>query len=149
MGLAMKLCRNEADANDLVQDTLERGMGRFDQLRPATNARAWLVTIMHNLFIDRCRAERRRPNRVSAEEVAVLPVLESAEPPAWTQISPEMVRTAVARLEKGFRLAYELHVYEHLTYKEISQRLQISPATVGTRIYRARRKLKQLLEATS
>src|SRR5262245_25035101 len=68
-GLARRLCRNEADARDLVQDTFEHALRASVQTFPA-NPRAWLATIMHNIFIDRCRKTARRPTHQSLDEAA-------------------------------------------------------------------------------
>src|SRR5690349_16353158 len=58
-GMARRLCGEGAEAQDLVQDTLERALKSYDRLAPDSNVRAWLITILHNVFIDRCRRRRR------------------------------------------------------------------------------------------
>jgi RNA polymerase sigma-70 factor (ECF subfamily) len=143
-GLALRLCGSRADAGDLVQDTYEKALRRRAQYEPGTNLQAWLCTILHHLFIDRCRARSRGPAHAPLEEV-VLPAPEPASEPAWAALTRDDVVAAVARLEPDFRRVYELHTLEGVPYQEIAARLGIPKATVGTRLARARRKLRDLL----
>jgi RNA polymerase sigma-70 factor (ECF subfamily) len=145
---ALRFERTPVDACDLVQDTLERGLRRFGQFRPGTNVRVWLFTIMFHLFIDRCRrrAHEQLMEPVEAEEV---PAPEPEPASAWDAINDTQLRRALARLESPFREIVELHCESHCSYKEISERLHIPLGTVGTRLLRARRKLRTLLTEAS
>ena len=143
--VARLLCRNQEDANDLVQDTLERAMKSFDRLVDRGRDRAWVLTIMRNLFIDRCRRHQHQRNVVAIDQV-VVPAPEPREE-AWTQIGPEQVRAAVEQLDDRFRTVYEMYAIERRSYREISAALGIPQATVGTRVMRARSKLRSLLVA--
>ncbi|NTX35184.1 RNA polymerase sigma factor [Myxococcus sp. CA033] len=144
---ALRLCGNATDARDLVQDTFERGLRNLARYRPGTDGRAWLFTILHHLFIDRCRSRtRERRSDVSAEELEeriAAPEPEAA--PAWAAIGPEQLREALERIPEEFSTVYRLHALEGRPYQEIAERLGIPKATVGTRLIRARRKLKELL----
>lgn len=142
--LANRLCRSPADAGDLVQDTFERALRRREQYVPGTNLRAWLCTILHHLFLDRVRANNRGPSHAPLDEVAVAAPERESEP-AWAALTRDDVVAAVARLEPEFRSVYELHSLEGVPYQEIASRLGIPKATVGTRLARARRKLRDLL----
>jgi len=142
---ANRLTGGGADARDLVQDTLERAMKGFAALAPSTNARAWLFTIMHNAFIDRCRRRAAEPRGPSIDEVDVA-AAPPAEPPAWTRVTAEQLAAAIAALDEDFRAVYRLHAIDGLAYQEIAARLGIPMSTVGTRLARARRKLRALLE---
>ncbi|ADO68530.1 RNA polymerase sigma factor [Stigmatella aurantiaca] len=146
--VALRLCQHPADARDLVQDTLERGLRNLDRFIPGTDARAWLLTILHRLFIDRCRAKaqgQRGDVPVDfLEERLPAPVPEAL--PRWAAISLEQLRDALGRLPEAFRIIYQLHAVEGRSYIEISQELGIPKATVGTRLMRARRRLRELLE---
>jgi RNA polymerase sigma-70 factor (ECF subfamily) len=75
--------------------------------------------------------------RVAAPEAEVLP--------SWAAISPEQLGEALEKIPEEFRLVYQLHALEGRSYIEISERLGIPKATVGTRLIRARRRLKELL----
>ncbi|MFP2908831.1 RNA polymerase sigma factor [Pyxidicoccus sp. 3LFB2] len=144
---AMRLCGNATDARDLVQDTFERGLRNLSRYKVGTDGRAWLTAILTNLFFDRCRS-RKRENRadVSAEDLEeriAAPEVEAA--PAWASITPEQLREALDKIPEEFRTVYRMHALENRSYVEISERLGIPKATVGTRLIRARRKLKELL----
>jgi RNA polymerase sigma-70 factor (ECF subfamily) len=143
---AVRLSRDEHEASDLVQDTLERALRRIETYSPETNARAWLFSILHNAFIDRCRRRSSEPKGPRAEEID-LAAEEPSEPPRWTALGADDVAAAVARLAPDFREVYELHAIEGLAYQEIARRLGLPMNTVGTRLARARKKLRALLES--
>jgi RNA polymerase sigma-70 factor (ECF subfamily) len=141
---AVKLCGDPNDARDLVQDTFERALRAGASQQPRTNERAWLFTILHHLFIDRYRRQTRGPRHTSLDDVDV-PVAEPAPPPAWADVSLEEVQEALEQLDPEFREVYRMHAIEGLGYAEIAERMGAPVSTVGTRIMRARRKLRALL----
>ena len=141
--IARRLCGNQADAGDLVQETYERALRAWDRYADRGNLRGWLTAILNNRFLDRCRAARRAPLTVEIHERR-LPAPEPIPPPAWAQVTPEALAAALARIEDPFRVVYELHVAGR-SYDEIAAELGIPKSTVGTRLIRARRKLKNLL----
>jgi RNA polymerase sigma-70 factor, ECF subfamily len=145
-GIAMKLCRDFMDANDLVQDTFERALRNANRFESG-NPRAWLITIMRNLFLNRCRSRRGGPRFEPIDDQlhAQQPAPEPA--PAWADISTDQLRAAIARLDDRFRRVYELHTFESASYEQISEILNIPKNTVGTRLNRARQKLRELLSA--
>lgn len=141
--LALRLCRNEQDARDLVQDTFEHALRAGAQ--PA-NARAYLAVMLKNLFIDRCRKVARRPNVVSLDEQDQEPAMPELEPmPAWSRASVSDVRAALEEIDPDFRRVYEMHVFEHRPYEEIARTLGIQRLTVGSRLTRARQRLRVIL----
>lgn len=144
--LAKRLCRDATEANDLVQDTFERALRATSNQVPE-NPRAWLVTIMHNLFIDKCRQKKREPAMVTFGEQVEVTSFEPEPEPEWASISMEQLRAALASLDDGFRRVYELHCFEGASYDEIAQALNIAKNTVGTRLVRARLKLREVLRA--
>jgi RNA polymerase sigma-70 factor, ECF subfamily len=140
---ALKLCGRKEDAHDLVQDTFERALRA--EVAPES-ARAWLFSVLHHLFVDRCRKQQRAPHHTSIDLVDVV-AHEPEAAPAWTALSEDQVRAAVDQLDPEFREVYRLHALDGLGYAEIGKRLGVPTSTVGTRIMRARRKLKAILEA--
>ena len=141
---AMRLVRSPSDASDLVQDTYERALRGEAGFQPGTNLRQWLMTIMYNLFLDRCRRQAREPRAIAIEEQEVAsPEPDSPEP--WESITHEQVTEALAGLERPFREVYELRLAENCSYDEIADRLTIPRSTVGTRLMRARHKLRESL----
>jgi RNA polymerase sigma-70 factor (ECF subfamily) len=141
---AGRLTRNAADAKDLVQDTLERGMRKVD-LHTHGALRPWLLHIMRNLFIDRCR--RRRPTESGVE---LLPIAAAAQVfPRWALVSDEALAGAIDALDPHLRDVFVLKEQEGHTYLQIARRLNIPAATVGTRLLRARRRLRAILTEQS
>jgi RNA polymerase sigma-70 factor (ECF subfamily) len=141
--LARRLCGNQADADDLVQETYERALKAWDRYADRGNLRSWLAAILNNRFIDRCREARRAPRTEEIDD-RVLPAADPAAPPAWANVSPEAVQAALAQIGTTFRAVYELHAAGK-SYEDIATELGIPKNTVGTRLIRARRKLKELL----
>ena len=142
---AMGLERSVQDARDLVQDTLERALRNFYQFQPGTNAKLWLYRIMYNLFVDRYR---RRSHELGAECLDDLdpaaPEPEADSP--WQRIDEQQFSATMMRLDPPFRRVLELHFLDQRSYREISRELGIPTGTVGTRLLRARQKLRALLD---
>ena len=140
--LARKLCGNQPDADDLVQDTIERALRAAPDYAETGKRLAWLATILRNRFID----ARRTSRAITSDDVDQLPAPEP-EPvhvAGWDHLTHEDVAGAVAQLEEPFRRVYELHV-EGMSYVQIARELGIPTSTVGTRLVRARHKLKEML----
>jgi RNA polymerase sigma-70 factor (ECF subfamily) len=143
LATARRLCGNSADADDLVHDTYERALRGWDQYADRGNLKSWLMAILHNLFIDRCRKAKRDPKSEAIGDVEV-PAPEPSPPPAWAEVTTEQVARALGGIGDEFRSVYDLHVAGR-SYDEIASELGIAKATVGTRLLRARKKLKEAL----
>src|SRR5262249_22669630 len=102
--LAARLCRNDQDARDLVQDTYERALRWSGRTRRGT-LRAWLGTTLHNLFVDGCRASAHRPHLEPLDEGSVGAAEPEAEP-AWMCLTLADIESALDELEAEFRAAY-------------------------------------------
>jgi len=129
---AMRLARSQSDAWDLVQDTYERALRGQASFQPGTNLRLWLMTIMYNLFLDRCRKQTREP-RVIAIDEGDIPNPEADSPEPWESITAEQVHAAVADLEGPFREVYELRLISNCSYDEIADKLTIPRARRSAR----------------
>jgi RNA polymerase sigma-70 factor (ECF subfamily) len=142
--IARRLCGNRHDADDLVQDTIERALRAGASYAEQGSRLGWLATILRNRFRDSCRqAHRHAP---PTDEVDRHAAPEPGSPVAWEQITEEQVAKAIALLPPAFRRVYELHAGGR-AYTAIADELGISVNTVGTRLARARGKLKVLLNA--
>jgi len=137
--LARKLCRSQLDPDDLVQDVLEKMLRT--PLPPVANERAWLARVTHNLFIDRLRRQSSRREALVDEPLPPA-VVEGDDPRWWEQLTKEDIVAALQRLPVEQRTAFELFAFDGKSYDEISTTLGIAKATVGTRILRARQKLR-------
>lgn len=144
--LAVRLCRSAFDPDDLLQDVLERTVLHVHTLLPDHDHRAWMARVMRNLFIDRLRRRAAAPGQSVLEEETAAPPPESRE--WWEGLDADDIRARIAELPGELRGAIELFMFEGCSYAEIADRLRIPKMTVGTRILRARRRLKQLFLAT-
>lgn len=143
LAMARRLCGNDADARDLVHDTYEKALRAQASYSDSGNLKSWLLTIMHHIFIDQCRKARRAPRTESIENVDIA-ASDPAAPPAWSNVTAEQVVHALDQIGAEFRMVYELHS-AGCSYDAIATRLKIPKATVGTRLVRARKKLKEVL----
>jgi len=144
--LAERLCAGHADMLDLLQDTFERAT-RQGIPAGVRSPRAWLATIMHNLFIDRCRAAARRPSceALDDDHGDVLPLEAPPPEPPWSRITIADIREALDEIDATFREVYVSYTFDRRSYEEIAERLSIQRVTVGTRLTRARKKLRDIL----
>ncbi len=142
--VALRLCRQPADAEDLVQETFSRALQAEASFASGSNEGAWLVRILTNQFIDRCRSEKRKRTTELSDKIPA-PEEKVEDLPQWTQISSEQLLSAVTMLEQPFQDVYRLQALEGRSYAEISEQLSIPIQTVGSRMSRARQRLKQLL----
>lgn len=140
--LAGRLCRRTFDPDDLVQDVLERTVQHFDRLPDGVDHRAWMSRVMRNLFIDQLRRRASSPPATSMDAEPLAPPPDAAE--WWERLDAEAIRAKLAEVPEELRAAFELFALEGCSYQVIAERLGVPKATVGTRILRARRKLKQL-----
>jgi len=140
--MATRLCRRNFDPEDLVQDVLERTAQHFDRLPAGVDHRAWMTRVMRNLFIDQLRRRTSAPAHSSLETEPAAPASEAA--PWWSGLDAEDIRARLADVPEDLRRAFDLFALEGCSYQAIAERLGVPKATVGTRILRARRKLKQL-----
>ncbi len=156
---ALRMTRNAADAEDLVQETMMRGYRSFETFEEGTNLRAWLYRILTNAFINRYRSKQRRPietdladvedlylyKRVTTLENAAVTL--SAEDQFLDLFTDDEVKSAVEDLPDTFKLPVILADVEGFAYKEIAEMLDIPVGTVMSRLHRGRKAMqKQLYE---
>jgi len=141
-GTALRLTRNPADAQDLVQETLLRAYRGFSGFRPGSNARAWLYTILHRTRTDGLRKRGRSPSTVELADDGppVEPVHE-----AILTAGNEDVQRALADVPEVFRAAVLLRDVEEFSYDEIAAILGVPVGTVMSRIHRGRAHLRRSL----
>jgi RNA polymerase sigma-70 factor (ECF subfamily) len=139
---ARALVHNPAQAEDLVQDTMVRALEKAHLFQHDTNLRGWLVTIMHNEHVNAVRRGFRAPFMVSDEAIAELSRPETQEAP----VELNEIRRAVGRLPYEQREALILHWLQGLKYEEVARRLNLPLGTVQSRISRARKALRAMVE---
>jgi RNA polymerase sigma-70 factor (ECF subfamily) len=147
---ALVLSRNRTEAEDLVQETYLRAIRAMPRLRPDSNVKSWLFTILRNIWFDQLRQWRRAPEIVELEsdETGQNRAADTAKDPYAiyeSNIEQEQVRTAIQQLSIEFREIIILREYEELSYREIATVLECPLGTVMSRLARARSKLRDLL----
>ena len=154
---ALRMTRNQADAEDLVQDTYLRAYRGFGGFTEGTNLRAWLYRILTNAFINTYRSRQRRPTetdladvedmylyrRIGAMETAA--ASQSAEDQFLDLFTDDDVKKALEDLPDNFRLPVLLADVEGFAYKEIAEMLDIPIGTVMSRLHRGRKAMQKAL----
>lgn len=154
-GGALRLTRNPADAQDLVQETYLRAFRSWSSYTPDTNLKAWLFKVMTNLYISSYRARKREPVTVSSssyEDFDLYTALvdqagatESAETTVLDNLLDSDIKKAFGMIPEEFRTAVLLADVEGFSYKEIAEMLGIPIGTVMSRLHRGRKALQKAL----
>ena len=154
-GAAMRMTRNPADAEDLVQETYTKAFAAFRSFEQGTNLRAWLFRILRNTYINAYRKAQREPLSTSADELSDPQLLEvdarstggarSAETEALERLGDTEIIEAMQALPEDFRTAVYLADVEGFSYKEIAEIMETPVGTVMSRVHRGRKSLRSLL----
>ena len=154
---ALRLTKNPADAEDLVQETYLKGYKAFNSFKDGTNLRAWLFRILTNSFINDYRKKQRSFDEQEVEDIEALNTLSSAdyssnthlgisaEDALFERLTDDEIQTAIDSLPETYKDVVLLADVQGFSYKEIAEILDVPDGTVMSRLHRARAKLKDLL----
>ena len=154
---ALRMTRNRADAEDLVQEAMLRGFRSFHTFTEGTNLRAWLFRILTNVYINSYRAKQRRPDETDLGEVEDLYLYRrigsfetaaaslSAEEQFLDLFTDDEVKAALEDLPDNFRLPVLLADVEGFAYREIADILDVPVGTVMSRLHRGRKAMQSAL----
>jgi RNA polymerase sigma-70 factor, ECF subfamily len=158
-GAALRMTRNGADAEDLVQDTVVKAFRFFHRFEPGTNFRAWILRVMTNLYINQYRRAEKQGEQVDLDEEEDVWIWAKAWGQAGnrvdfdpvvhvlSRIGEETIRRAIDDLPAEFRLVVTLADVEQFTYEEIAESMEIPVGTVKSRLYRGRKQVQKQLWA--
>ncbi|PRQ10280.1 RNA polymerase subunit sigma [Corynebacterium sp. 13CS0277] len=155
-GGALRMTRNPADAEDLVQETYMKAYQAFDSFTQGTNLKAWMYRIMTNLYINTYRKKQRQPAQMPTDDITDYQLmatashestgLESAEVEALKLVPNQEIAEAFEALNEDYRMVVYYADVEQLSYKEIAEVLGIPLGTVMSRLHRGRKQLREALK---
>lgn len=151
---ALRMTKNETDAEDLVQEAFVKAYRFWDKFETGSNCRAWLFKIMTNIFINDYRSKSRSPMSVNMDDIddnflfgqlAAIGPGDDPEKQLFAKIFDDDVKKAIEELPDDFRLVVVLSFLEGFSYQEIAEIADLQLGTVKSRLHRGRKLLQKKL----
>ena len=151
---ALRMTKNENDAEDLVQEAYVKAYRFWDSFEPGSNCRAWLFKIMTNIFINEYRSKARSPMSVNVDDLddnflygqlAVDQTTRNPEQELFSRIFDDDIKKAIESLPDDFRMVVVLAFLEGFSYQEIADIMDLQLGTVKSRLHRGRKLLQKAL----
>ncbi len=151
---ALRMTKNDKDAEDLVQEAIVKAYRFWDKFEPGSNCRAWLFKIMTNIFINEYRSKSRSPVAVNVDEIddnfligqlASDVNMEDPEKQLFAKVFDDDVKKAIENLPDDFRVVIILSFLEGFSYQEIAEIADLQLGTVKSRLHRGRKLLQKEL----
>jgi RNA polymerase sigma-70 factor (ECF subfamily) len=154
---ALRMTRNRADAEDLMQETYTKAWRAFDSYQQGTHLRAWLFRILTNTDINKYNSQMRKPIETELDEVEELYLFkrlgafdqsqlsQSAEDQMLEMFTDDEVKNAIEELPESFRIPLLMSDVEGFSYKEIAEILDVPIGTVMSRLHRGRKAMQKML----
>ncbi|MFZ1683307.1 MAG: sigma-70 family RNA polymerase sigma factor [Candidatus Zixiibacteriota bacterium] len=151
---ALRMTKNENDAEDLVQEAFAKAYRFWDKFEPGSNCRAWLFKIMTNIFINEYRSKSRAPVAVNVDDIddnflygqlAQNGSEDNPERQFFAKIFDDDVKKAIEELPDDFRMVVILSFLEGFSYQEIAEIADLQLGTVKSRLHRGRKLLQKKL----
>lgn len=151
---AFHLTYNDADADDLVQETYMKAFKFMDKYEKGTNAKAWLFKILKNAYINEYRKKVKSPQKVDVDDVGLVKTTENQNErlkadlrdDIYTNEMGDEITRAMDKLPDDFKTVILLCDIEGFSYEEMSKIIDIPVGTIRSRLFRARNALKELLK---
>lgn len=154
MRTARRMTKSDADAEDLVQETMLKAYRFFDRFEEGTNCKAWLFKIMTNIFINNYRSKSRAPQSIAVEDIddgylygqlATNFGVTNPEQQFFSKIFDDDIKAAISSLPEDFRMVVVLSFLEGFSYQEIADITELQIGTVKSRLHRGRKLLQKSL----
>lgn len=151
---ALRLAKNQSDAEDLVQEAFAKAYRFWDKFELGSNCRAWLFKIMTNIFINEYRSKSRSPLQANIDDIddnylygqlADSEMTENPEQTLFSKLFDDDVKKAIENLPDDFRLVAVLSFLEGFSYQEIAEIADLQLGTVKSRLHRGRKLLQKQL----
>ena len=151
---ALRLAKNQSDAEDLVQEAFAKAYRFWDKFELGSNCRAWLFKIMTNIFINEYRSKSRSPLQANIDDIddnylygqlASGGQTENPEQTLFSKLFDDDVKKAIENLPDDFRLVAVLSFLEGFSYQEIAEIADLQLGTVKSRLHRGRKLLQRQL----